>query len=61
MTLKHDPNDKYSDYEVDFHGIEPEDKTLDTHEDYEARHRDKVLEKLCDSHPSAPMCKVFDD
>ena len=61
MTLKHDPNDKYSDYEVDFHGIESEDKNLDEHKDYEARHRDKVLEKLCDSHPSAPMCKVFDD
>ena len=50
--------DKYKDYKVDFHGNEPcdiEDKACAD------RHRDKVLEELCDSHPSAPMCRVYDD
>ena len=61
MKLNQDPNDKYSEYEVDFHAHEEEDANLDTHEAYESRHRDKVLDQICDTHPSAPMCKVFDD
>ncbi len=58
MTLKHDPNDKYQEYEVDFHATEPcdiEDKSC------KDRHQDKVLDNFCDTHPSAPQCKVFDD
>ena len=53
-----DITDKYSEYKVDFHANEPcdiNDKAC------VARHRDKVLEEICDSHPSAPMCKVYDD
>ena len=58
MTTKKDPNDKYAEYEVDFHATEPceiDDK------DCQSRHRDKLLDEFCDSHPSAPQCKVFDD
>ena len=29
--------------------------------DQVARHRDKVLDEICNTHPSAPMCKVYDD
>ena len=24
------------------------------------RHKDKVLDDICDTHPGSPMCKVFD-
>ena len=27
----------------------------------ESRHRDKILDQICDTHPGSPMCKVFDD
>jgi hypothetical protein len=47
--------DKYSDYKVDFHGNDP------ITEENAERHRDKILDDICDDHPSAPMCKVFDD
>ena len=56
--MPHDPNDKYAEYEVDFHANEPVDEN---DEQQKARHRDKVLDKICDTHPSAPMCKVYDD
>ena len=58
MTLKQDPNDKYKQYEVDFHALEPCDI-----EDSECkqRHRDQILDQFCDTHPSAPQCKVYDD
>jgi hypothetical protein len=58
MTLKQDPNDKYKEYEVDFHASEPcevDDKGC------KDRHRDQVLDIFCDTHPSAPQCKVYDD
>ena len=63
---KMDPNDKYDEYAVDFHGlvkhtddeVSPEDSKLD---DWHTRHQDQNLEAFCDSHPSAPQCKVFDD
>ncbi len=58
MKLRLMPNDtdKYSDYKVEgFHGNDPVTK------ENEERHRDKILDKICDDHPSAPMCKVFDD
>lgn len=58
MTLQKDPNDKYQEFEVDFHALEPCDvKDKGCVE----RHRDKVLDEFCDTHPSAPQCKVFDD
>lgn len=66
MTLKQDPNDKYKEYEVDFHGLEQhqenetkpnEGKVNDWHE----RHKDKVLDEFCDTHPDAPQCRVYDD
>lgn len=61
-----DKNDKYDEYKVDFHGlvdhtndeVSDEDSKLD---DWHSRHRDKNLDDFCDSHPSAPQCKVFDD
>ena len=63
---KMDPNDKYDEYAVDFHGlvdhtddeVTEEDSALD---DWHNRHSDKNLEAFCDAHPSAPQCKVFDD
>jgi hypothetical protein len=58
MTLKQDPNDKYKEFEVDFHASEPceiDDKECKN------RHRDQVLDIFCDTHPSAPQCKVYDD
>jgi len=63
MTLIQDPNDKYREYEVDFHGMEEEPKntTEQEHKEWSARHHDQVLEHFCDTHPSAPQCKVFDD
>lgn len=66
MNTLLDDCDKYSEYKVDFHGlvdhtedeVSPNDSTLD---DWHTRHQDKNLEVFCDSHPSAPQCKVFDD
>jgi len=58
MKLQNDPNDKYAEYEVDLHCIEPCE--LDD-EDCKRRHSDKVLDEFCDTHPSAPQCKVYDD
>jgi hypothetical protein len=66
IKTKKDPYDKYDEYAVDFHGlvdhsdeeVSEEDSTLD---DWHTRHSDKNLDKFCDSHPSAPQCKVFDD
>jgi hypothetical protein len=66
MTTQKDPNDKYSEYVVDFHGIvDHTDDEIDPNsgkiDDWHERHKDKQLDKFCDSHPSAPQCKVFDD
>ena len=67
MTLKKDPNDKYQEYEVDFHANEPHtDEEVDKEHDgkiadWHQRHADKVLDTFCDTHPSAPQCKVYDD
>jgi len=54
-TLKTDPNDKYAEYSTDFSANEAPT------EDSAYRHRDKYLEVFCDTHPSAPQCKVYDD
>ena len=67
MTLKNDPNDKRAHREVDFHANEPHDENEFDAEhdgkiaDWHNRHADKVLDKFCDTHPSAPQCKVYDD
>ena len=64
--MTQDPNDKYDEYSVDFHGhvehteeeVDPNEATID---DWHSRHHDKLLDKFCDSHPSAPQCKVYDE
>ena len=64
--MTHDKNDKYDEYAVDFHGnvkhtedeVDPNEATID---DWHTRHQDKLLDKFCDAHPSAPQCKVYDD
>ena len=66
MTLNKDPNDKYAEYEVDFHANEThaEDETKPNEgkvNDWHERHKDKVLEFFCDTHPDAPQCRVYDD
>jgi len=66
MTLKQDPNDKYKEYEVDFHGLvdHEENETTDSEgkvNDWHERHKDKVLDVFCDTHPDAPQCRVYDD
>ena len=66
MSKPEQQTDKYAEYAVDFHGlvdhsddeVTDEDSKLD---DWHSRHQDKNLDKFCDSHPSAPQCKVFDD
>ena len=58
---------KYDEYEVPFstnekHSPEEFDPKHDAGiNNPESRHRDKLLDKLCDTHPGSPMCKVFDD
>ena len=64
--MTQDPNDKYDEYAVDFHGnidhtedeVDPNEATIG---DWHTRHQDKLLDKFCDAHPSAPQCKVYDD
>lgn len=62
-----DPNDKYLKYKVDFHANEKheEDEHDAEHDgniaDWHNRHRDKILDDFCDTHPGSPQCKVFDD
>ena len=69
ITLMSKPEqqiDKYAEYAVDFHGlvdheeseVSEEDSKLD---DWHSRHRDPLLDAFCDTHPSAPQCKVYDD
>jgi len=58
--------DKYEEYSVDFHTldehkgekVDPNGRDID---DWHDRHHDKLLDKFCDDHPSAPQCKVFDE
>ena len=65
MTTQ-DPNDKYAKYEVPFHTNESheEDEWDKEHDgkiaDWHERHKDKLLDDICDTHPGSPMCKVFD-
>ena len=64
--MTHDKTDKYDEYAVDFHEkVEhPEEESEDnqaTIDDWHTRHQDKLLDKFCDAHPSAPQCKVYDE
>jgi hypothetical protein len=61
-----DPNDKYAKWKVDFHANEShEEHEVEESEgnvnDWHSRHRDKLLDDFCDTHPGAPQCKVFDE
>ena len=64
--IREEDLDKYSEYKVDFHGlvdhtddeVSEEDSSID---DWRSRHSDPLLDAFCDSHPSAPQCKVYDD
>ena len=61
-----DPNDKHGEYLVPFHTNEKhaEDETKPAEgkvNDWHDRHKDKLLDDYCDTHPGSPMCKVFDD
>ena len=53
--------DFHDEYEVDFHAAESVDENLGTKEEWQKRHSDRALEWYCDTHPSAPECKIFDD
>ena len=67
MTLKQDPNDKYKEYEVDLHCNEthsPDEWNPLTDgkiSNPSERHKDKILDMFCDTHPDAPQCRVYDD
>ena len=62
-----DPNDKYAKYVVPFSTNEKHDpdewdpKTEGKISDPSERHKDKLLDEFCDTHPGSPQCKVFDD
>ena len=62
-----DITDKNEKFKVPFsanekHEPEEFDPTTDGNiADPKNRHRDKVLDAICDTHPGAPMCKVFDE
>tara|TARA_R100000734_G_C3318186_1_gene112084 strand:+ start:1788 stop:1988 length:201 start_codon:yes stop_codon:yes gene_type:complete len=66
MTVKKDPNDKYAEYDFGLHCNESHQED-EIHEedgkvnDWHERHKDKVLDDFCDTHPGSPQCKVFDD
>lgn len=51
----------HDEWEIDFHATEKPDERLGTKEEWEKRHKDHTLDVYCDTHPSAPECKVFDD
>lgn len=53
--------DFHDEFEVDFHAAEGVDEKLETKEEWQKRHTDRALEFYCDTHPSAPECKVYDD
>ena len=61
-----DFTDKYEKFKVPFHANEkhsPEEFNPEENgglDNPANRHRDKVLDDICDTHPGSPMCKVFD-
>ena len=62
-----DGKHKYDEYEVPFstnekHSPEEFDPKQDAGiNNPESRHRDKLLDELCDTPPGSPMCNVFDE
>ena len=61
MTKK-DPNDKRPEYNFGLHCKEgPASDDPDVIKAWEERHRDKLLDEYCDTHPGSPECKVFDE
>ena len=63
----YDPNDKRNIYKVDLHCNEehsPDEWNPQVEgklSDPSTRHRDKLLDEYCDTHPGSPECKVFDE
>ena len=63
----YDPTDKYLKYKVDFHAnVRHDEDEWDPNTDGNIsnpknRHRDKLLDDFCDTHPGSPQCKVFDE
>jgi len=63
----YDPTDKYLKYKVDFNANEKhEENEWDSEHDgkiadWHERHKDKILDEFCDTHPGSPQCKVFDE
>ena len=51
----------HDEWEIDFNAHEEADERLMTKEEHAKRHKDKTLDLYCDTHPSAPECKVFDE
>ena len=61
-----DITDKYEKFKVPFSTNEKHEEDEFNPEENggldnpENRHRDKVLDDICDTHPGSPMCKIFD-
>ena len=65
--MTEDKFDKRAHRKVDFHANEKhteeefdkehDGKIADPHE----RHKDQILDIYCDTHPSSPECRVYDD
>ena len=67
MEYKKDPNDKYAKYDFGLrcnekHSDDEWDPTTEGKiSDPQNRHRDKILDEFCDTHPGSPQCKVLDE
>ena len=64
--MTHNPNDKHAEYDFGLHCNEDHSDEVRQEGDAElnnpeSRHRDKLLDDYCDTHPGSPMCKVFDE
>ena len=56
------PNDKRPEYDFGLRCNEgPASEDPEVIAAWEARHRDKLLDEYCDTHPGSPECKVFDE
>ena len=62
MTTTNDPNDKRPEYDFGMHCKEgPGSEDPEVIKAWEERHRDKLLDDYCDTHPGSVECKVFDE
>jgi len=62
MTDLNPDYDKYPEYNFGMHCKEgPASDDPEVVAAWKSRHRDKVLDDYCDTHPGTPECKVFDD